>query len=312
MKRLLVGLFVLSACDKGAVPSTPTPTTTTTTTATATATATSTATSAATPTSTASAAASGGFPVWASYPGPKDGGPTTVGKRVFVVRPKKVDWDKGVTLSLAELVRDDGGDRVVKALMFPEHGSSGDQELRVPRAMTCATAGDQKFAKGDVVMTVAAGTTSDFGRVTEATSEDGHTSLEVASRWVSRQESSFLADEVLKISDELTCGQRVRYKSSDGREDRWATLVTVSGADAWVIGFPENKFDEVLMSLPAKSIAPMAITKAFADGSAVLVATANHTLVAGKVLKTIDGGVGYSVHIDSGDQDSDFEEVTAK
>ena len=259
------------------------------------------------------------FPKWKAYGGPKGRFPLSSayaqpsedsGLSLWVARPSGTEWDKELSFTLASFERAEHDDYIVKTAIFPEHGYPGDGDLTVPQALVCEPANGAKLKKGDVVLVSMAATTSDYARVIGPEGDDSNT-FKIATHWVSADEQVASSSELLRIEDKATCGQRVRFKNAAGDELRWMQLIRVVGDKAWGIGFEEGKYDSVLVSVPAKEITPIPMTKTYAPKSKVMVATGNHTLESGTVEAVVDKGLAYKVKLDDGNESNfDFEDVT--
>jgi len=174
-------------------------------------------------------------------------------------------------------------------------------EVFVPGALVHDAAAPKDLKKGDVVLVdVAASSAS--ARVVAVTKEGDTTRVKFKYNWVSPSEDELDADQVRKLTDTLTVGQKVAYKKDDAWEQ--ATYVGGDASKAFILWNSGNAV------VDTKTLKPMTLTKVFKKGDKVW---AGSYLKPAKVTAATNDNTQYKVKFDEGGKEEtlDFDEVTA-
>lgn len=174
-------------------------------------------------------------------------------------------------------------------------------EMFVPGALVHDAPAQKDLKKGDAILADVAASSAP-ARVVAITKEDDTTRVKFKYNWVSPSDGELDIDQVRKLTDKLTVGQRVAYK----KDDVWETATYVGGdaSKSFIIwGSGQAVVD-------TKALKPMTLTKIFKNGDKVW--AGKFDLKPAKVTGALNDATQYKVKFADGKEETiDFDEVTA-
>jgi hypothetical protein len=231
------------------------------------------------------------------YQGPKVKATIDTAK-VWGVQPvgAKNAWDL-LKFAREDFARLEGNEVVIKHF--------DGAEIYVPGALAFPAKAASGIKKGDAVMAdVAAAST--HARVVSVDKDGDETKVRIKYLWGgSTSDDALSLDQVVKMGDEVTYGNRVAWKT-DGK---WE-CGDYAGGDKKAAFVIDSSGRPQLVEI--KDLKPLKIASVYKKGDRVWAATFDG-LVPGKITEVVEGGIGYRVKLDKGDSKDvlEFDKVTS-